>query len=171
MKPIIHVVFVLLLVYAFVGSTSAQAEDGSAAWLRYAALDGEAARAYTSLPAAAVLLGNTIVLTTARSELVRGVKSMLGRTLRVSSNIPHEDAILIGTFEQLRNIAPDLKPRQNPSGDGYWLTSAQVHGHRCIVIAGASDRGALYGVFAFLSRIARHLNVSSLNDVQHSSRE
>src|SRR5271155_3288335 len=80
-KSTLRVVFVLLLVYAFGGSTPAKAEDGSAAWLRYAPLDGEAARAYASLPAATVLLGNTLVLTTAQSELVRGVKSMLGRTL------------------------------------------------------------------------------------------
>jgi hypothetical protein len=152
-KATTGVVFVLLLVYAFVGPTPARAEDGSPAWLRYAPLNGEAARAYASLPAATGLLGDTLVLTTAQSELVRGVKSMLGRTLRVSSYIPHEDAILIGTFEQLRKIAPRLKPRQNLSGDGYWLTSAQVHGHRCIVILGTSDRGALYGVFAFLAEL------------------
>lgn len=165
----LRVVFVLLLVYAFGGSTPAKAEDGSAAWLRYAPLDGEAARAYTSLPAATALLGNTLVLTTAQSELVRGVKSMLGRTLRVSLDIPREDAILIGILAQLRKVAPDLKPRQTLIGDGYWLTSAQVYGHHCILIIGASDRGALYGVFAFLSRIARHLSVSGLSEVQEPS--
>jgi len=165
-KPALRAVFVLLLVYAFLGSTPARAEDGSAAWLRYAPLDAEAARVYTSLPASTVLLGNTPVLTTAQSELVRGVKSMLDRTLRVSSDIPLEDAIVIGTLAQLRKIAPDLNPRRSLSGDGYWLTSGRVHGHRCIVIVGASDRGALYGVFDFLSRIARHLSVSGLNNVQ-----
>jgi alpha-glucuronidase len=168
-KATTGVVFVLLLVYAFVGPTPAKAEDGSAAWLRYAPLNGEAVRAYASLPAATGLLGDTLVLTTAQSELVRGVKSMLGRTLRVSSDIPHEDAILLGTFEQLRKIAPRLKPRQNLSGDGYWLTSARVQGHRCIVIIGTSDRGALYGVFTFLSRIARHLSASGLNEIQQPS--
>ncbi len=168
-KPALRAVFVLLLVYAFLGSTPARAEDGSAAWLRYAPLDAEAARVYTSLPASTVLLGNTPVLTTAQSELVRGVKSMLDRTLRVSSDIPLEDAIVIGTLVQLRKIAPDLNPRRSLSGDGYWLTSGRVHGRRCIVILGASDRGALYGVFAFLSRIARHLSVSGLNEVQQPS--
>jgi alpha-glucuronidase len=168
-RPAVSVVFVLLLVCAFGGSTPAKAEDGSATWLRYAPLDSEAARAYTPLPAATVLLGNTLVLTTAQSELARGVKSMLGRTLRVGLNIPHEDAILIGTVAHLQVIAPDLKPRQNLSSDGYWLISARVHGHRCIVIVGASDRGALYGVFAFLSRIARHLSISNLNEVQQPS--
>ncbi len=166
LKPALRAVFVLLLVYAFPGLTPARAEDGSAAWLRYAPLDAEAARVYTSLPASTVLLGNTPVLTTAQSELMRGVKSMLDRTLRVSSDIPLEDAIVIGTLAQLRKIAPDLNPRRSLSGDGYWLTSGRVHGHRCSVIVGASDRGALYGVFDFLSRIARHLSVSGLNNVQ-----
>jgi len=165
-KPALRAVFVLLLVYAFLGLTPARAEDGSAAWLRYAPLDAEAARVYTSLPASTVLLGNTPVLTTAQSELVRGVKSMLGRTLRVSLDIPHEHAILIGTLAQLRKVAPNLKPRRTLIGDGYWLTSAQVLGYRCILIVGAGDRGALYGVFALLSRIARHLSVSNLNDAQ-----
>lgn len=168
-KLTLRVVFVLLLVYAFGGSAPAKAEDGSAAWLRYAPLDGEPARTYNSLPAATVLLGDKPVLTTAQSELVRGVKSMLGRTLRVSLDIPREDAIVIGTLAQLRIVAPDLKPQQNLSGDGYWLTSARVRSQRCILVVGASDRGALYGVFALLSRIARHLSVSNLNELQQPS--
>ncbi len=161
--------FVLLFVYAFVGATHTKAEEGAAAWLRYAPLDVEAARHYESLPAATGLLGDGLVLKTAQTELVRGLKSMLGRTLRIGSGIPTEEAVLIGTLAQLRDVAPDLKPQQELRGDGFWLTSAQVHGHRCIVILGANDRGALYGVFTFLSRIARHLSVSGLNEVQQPS--
>jgi alpha-glucuronidase len=169
MKATIYFAFVLLFVYLLAAATTAKAEDGSAAWLRYAPLNVEAARRYQSLPATTVLLNDTLVLTTAQTELVRGVRGMLSRTLRIGSGIPTEDAILIGTLAQLRRIAPDLKPQQNLSRDSYWLTSARVRSYRCILILGASERGALYGVFAFLSRLAMHLSISDLNDVQQPS--
>jgi alpha-glucuronidase len=168
-KTSIFAVFVLLLLYPFVGATTTKAEDGAAAWLRYAPLDTEAARQYRSMPAETVLLGDSLVLTTAQNELVRGVKSMLGRTLRVGSDAPTEEAILIGTVTQLADIAPALKPPRSLSGDSYWLTSVRIRDYQCILILGANDRGVLYGVFAFLSRIARHLRVDALNELQQPS--
>ncbi len=52
--------------------------------------------------------------------MVRGVRGMLGRTLRVESALPKEPAILLGTLADLRqlHLAADLPL------DGYWLTTA-----------------------------------------------
>jgi alpha-glucuronidase len=139
----------------------ARAETGADAWLRYAPLDPKTAARYNSLPASTVVLGHSEILTTAQGELVRGVKGMLGGTLRTESGVPTEPAIVIGTVAQVRGVSPDFRPAENLQGDDFWLTFARIHNFNCIVIAGASERGVLYGVFAFLSKIARQESVAA----------
>jgi alpha-glucuronidase len=158
-----------VLACALCATEPGHAETGSAAWLRYAPLQPAAAARYRAFPATTLSLGDTIVLNAAQAELVRGVKGMLGRTLRIGSGVPTESAIVIGTAEHLRNIAPALHIIDGLHGDAFWLTAGEVGGFRCIIIAGATDRGVLYGVFAFLSRIARQQNVFQLNELQQPS--
>ena len=75
------------------------AETGYDAWLRYASIDDAAARKrYATLPANAVALGDSVVIRTAQAELIRGVRGMLGRTLRAEGALPHESAIVLVTF-------------------------------------------------------------------------
>jgi alpha-glucuronidase len=143
--------------------------NGHDAWLRYAKLQPTAAERYGTLPATTLSLSDTLVLNTAQAELVRGVKGLLGRTLRIASAVPTESAIVIGTVEQLRNVAPALHIIEGLRGDAFWLAAGEVGGFRCIIITGASDRGGLYGVFAFLSKIARQEDVSELNELQQPS--
>jgi alpha-glucuronidase len=163
MKPIRFARFVLALFCVSFVATVGLAETGADAWLRYAPLEGKAAARYDSLPATVVVLDDSEVLRTAQKELVRGVKGMLGRTLREGSGVPTEAAVIIGSIDEVRTVATDLKASEGLHGDGFWLTSARVHGFQCIVIAGGSDRGALYGVFALLSKIAREESVSALD--------
>lgn len=158
-----------MLACALCAAATGHAETSNDAWLRYARLQPAAAERYRSLPATTLLLSDTLVLNTAQAELVRGVKGMLGRTLRIDLGVPNESAIVIGTVGQLRNIAPALHIIEGLRGDAFWLTAGEVRGFRCIIIAGATDRGVLYGVFAFLSKIARQENVFRLNELQQPS--
>jgi len=158
-----------VLACALCAAATGHAETSNDAWLRYARLQPAAAERYRSLPATTLLLSDTLVLNTAQAELVRGVKGMLGRTLRIDLGVPNESAIVIGTVGQLRNIAPALHIIEGLRGDAFWLTAGEVRGFRCIIIAGATDRGVLYGVFAFLSKIARQENVFRLNELQQPS--
>lgn len=91
---------------------------------------------------------------------------MLGKNLRTGSHVPTENAIVIGTVEQLRHVAPNLRVTEGLVGDAFWMTLGEVRGFHCVIITGANDRGVLYGVFAFLSRITRHGSISALNEVQ-----
>src|SRR5437868_1075006 len=101
---------------------AARAETGAGAWLRYAALDAAAARRYRQLPPVVSLVGDGVVLQTAQRELIRGVQGMLGRTLRSEMGVPAANAIVLGTFAQLRHAAPQLAPDNDPAPDGYRLT-------------------------------------------------
>src|SRR3984957_1550062 len=153
--------FALALFFVLFITSLGRAERGADAWLRYAPLAAKAAAQYDSLPATVVVLDDSEALRTAQQELVRGVKGMLGRTLRVGSGVPTEAGIILGKADEIRTVAPNLRASEGLQGDDFWLTSARVQGFQCIIIAGGSDRGALYGVFAFLSKIAREESVSA----------
>ena len=162
--------FFLFVLYSLLaGGWTAHAETGADGWLRYAPLTPKEVIDYKSIPNVAVGSGDSEILAIATTELVRGVRGMLGSSLKLTKAVPAESAIVIGTVDQIRKIAPDIGTIPNLGSDGFWLTSHQIHGFKCIVIAGASDRGVLYGVFAFLRKIALHSDLWSLNDLQQPS--
>jgi alpha-glucuronidase len=172
MKPVRFINAVLRLAFvgtAFlcaIGVTPAAAETGGEAWLRYSALNPQAAKQFERLPANTVVLGDAAVLQTAQQELLRGVAQMLGKTLRTAAASSPQDAIILGTLAQLHAFAPALRPPQDLRPDGYWLKAAKIHGSNCLVIASFTDRGVLYGVFALLSKIALAENLANLNEMQ-----
>jgi alpha-glucuronidase len=142
------------------------AESGADAWLRHAPLDEAAARQYTTLPAAVISYTNSPAAQSAQRELLKGVRGMLGRTLRVQSSLPAESAILLGTLADIRQSAPQLRVEADLPLDGYWLTTATAGGVSYTVITAANDRGVLYGVFGFLRKIAIGEPVAKLNEKQ-----
>lgn len=147
-------------------SRSARADDGYDAWLRYAPLKEPERAKYASLPAAVNVLNDSALLQTAQAELFRGVRGMLGRELRVRKELKNGSAIVLGTLGEIHSIAPDLKAPANLSADGYLLANDRINGHDCMIVAGATDRGTLYGVFALLRKIAFAEDLSHLQEAQ-----
>jgi alpha-glucuronidase len=154
------------LCFLFMTAARSLAKTGEEAWLRYAPLDRQAAQHYSSLPLTTITLGNSVVSQTAQLELVRGVRSMLARSERTQDRLPDEPSIVLATLAELQALLPELKIPALLQGDGYWLSRQPIHGFDCLVIAGASDRGVLYGVFDVLRRIALDQNLDSINEVQ-----
>jgi alpha-glucuronidase len=132
----------LLLFTAVLGL---HAETGSEAWLRY-----ERLAAPPNLPAVLAVPGGSPVLVSAQQELVRGIRGMTGRILRVESGTPRENAILIQTGAT--GLAQDAFTLKSERGN--------------ITIAAANDRGALYGAFALLRKIALGEPLANLNETQ-----
>ena len=132
------------------------AETGAEAWLRYSKLNPQAAEVYRRLPDKVVLLDDSLVLKTAEQELSLGLEQMLGRVLQCRKRSSFAGkALVLGTMKDLHALSSTLHPPHELSGDGYWLKSAKIHGAEYLIIAGGTDRGVLYGVFALLSKIAR----------------
>ena len=142
------------------------AESGQNAWLRYAPLDERAAQMCESLPASVTVLGSSAVLETAQGELIRGVREMLGKTLRAGMGPPKENAFVLGTLKAVRAEVPEFSAKNELREDGFRLATGQVRGFHCVIITALTDRGVLYGVFAVLSRIARSESIAALNEVQ-----
>jgi len=142
------------------------AETGRDAWLRYAPLaDAERAK-YMSLPASVVAVGDSELVHSAQKELVRGLRGMMERTLREDKELPQENAFILGTLDSIHSVIPNLRPTNKLITDGYWLTTAKVKEHDVVVITAANNRGVLYGVFAFLSKIARNQAIPPLNEIE-----
>ena len=146
-------------------STSLHAETGAGAWLRYAPLDSQSAGKYQRLPVTTVVLGESIVLRTAQQELTQGVKGMLGRSLEIAHGLPMGKAIVLATVNQLNATGETLSPPAIREG-GYWLTHRRVHGFECLVVTANSEPGVLYGVFGLLSKLARHQDLTAVDEVQ-----
>jgi alpha-glucuronidase len=159
----------LLWLLLLLAASAASAENGADAWLRYAPLDPATAGQYSQLPATVLTLGDSPLLGSAQSELLRGIRGMLGRTLRITIGTPKEAAFVLGTIEQVRMLDASFAAEQNLSGDAYALLSTRLAGQRDLVITGATARGVLYGTFALLRKIAQGGDVASLHEVQMPS--
>ena len=157
--------FVGLLAQLF-GPVTLRADNGYDAWLRYAPLTETERTKYISFPATVTVLNDSALFQTAGAELVRGVRGLLGRTLSAEKKSPQARSVILGTMAELHSISPDLRPPKNLGTEGYWLTSARIHGRECIVVAGVTDRGTLYGVFALLRKIALAEDLSHLQETQ-----
>jgi len=151
---------------AFLPSANVHADAGYDAWLRYAQLSNAERVKYEALPASVVVLGDSPLLHTSQGELIRGVRGMLGRTLRAEKGLPAEKSILLTTLARLRAAAPDAHAPQSLVPGGYWIATVPLHGYDCLVIAGADGRGTLYGTFDLLRRIALGEDVSHLRETQ-----
>jgi alpha-glucuronidase len=129
-------------------------ETGQEGWLRYAALPPQLAQQY-KIPHRIVVTGQSAVAHSAASELARGLHSMLGNSLTVSSTLPGQDAFLLGTSAEIRHLLPTWKPPSPIAPEGFSLSEFAGQGHNYWVLAGGTDRGVLYGVFGILEQVAQ----------------
>jgi alpha-glucuronidase len=134
----------------------AHADNGRAAWLRYAPLGGPALeRARAAVPATLVVLGRAPVIESAGAELTRGLASMLDRPVASADSPSGVDAVVVGTLADVRQALPGVAiAPADATPDGYWLQVAEAGGRRYLVVAGSTDRGTLYGAFGLLRRVA-----------------
>jgi alpha-glucuronidase len=157
-----------LLLSAFALASPQKSETGYDAWLRYDAIDEQAIRqSYDRLPAAIATLDEAIVIKAAQEELRRGVHGMLGRTLRVESRVPEEDAILLGTLDSTRKTFPALNLNAALKADGFLLKTLKRGGHTYLIVTAVNDRGVLYGAFALLRRMALGQPIEALDEQEN----
>ena len=145
---------------------SVQAETGRDAWLRYARLEPAASAKYSSVPRLILRLGDSPVVHSAESELARGLHGMLGAEFRATNSTTDGPFILVGTLDSVGTLLKDFIWPINLAGDGYWIADANLGGFKCYIITSPNGRGVLFGVFAFLSKIARSENFDSFTEVQ-----
>jgi alpha-glucuronidase len=156
-----------LLVWGALSQVGLYAETGHDAWLRYSPLPPAAqARDTADLPAALTVYESAPAVLRARDEIVRGLRGMLARDMRVSTDVPAEGAIIIGTLTALRRSAPALALEGALASDGFRIRTVARGGARFLLIAGESERAVLYGAFAFLRRVSAAQPLTNLDLVE-----
>lgn len=129
-------------------SLALHGETGYDAWLRYVPVS------HGKLPAAVVTLDDSAVMMSARAELMRGVRGMLGRDLRAETALPASDCIVLGTLAEIERAAPGIELPRTLAEDGYILKATRARGRSALLVASSTDRGVLYGTFALLRKLA-----------------
>jgi alpha-glucuronidase len=126
-------------------------EDGSRAWLRYAPIPGSGN--FTSLPSSIVALNSSksSPVYTAGQELQRGIKGIFGKQLGVNSTRKNAASIIVGTVSAYEETFGDFDEAEDLEEDGFFLSTKGSN----VLIIGQNERGALYGAFEYLSRLAQ----------------
>jgi len=127
------------------------AENGSRGWLRYAPVPQ--AKEYRALPASIVALNNTksSPVYTSGQELQKGIKGILGKELSIGTSKSGASAIIVGTVSAYQKAYGNFSEGKNIEADGYFLSTKGTD----VIIVGQNERGALYGAFDYLSRLAQ----------------
>jgi alpha-glucuronidase len=158
---------VLALLLSLCGAVNVHAETGHDAWLRYQPVDAKAAADhYSKFPAMVVALGDSDMVASARDELIRGVRGMLGHTMRSTPTLPKERSIVLGTYDKVKEVIPTLEKLPKLTEDGYWLKSIDADGQAYLVVTAPNERGVLYGTFALLRKMTLNQPIASLNERQ-----
>ena len=98
-------------------------------------------------------LGQEQLEKTAANELVQGIEGVFSSspsTFKASS----EDAIVLGTVQQVRSAYPLLDIPTTLPPEAFWIADSIANGKRLVVVAGGSERGVLYGAFALFRELA-----------------
>jgi alpha-glucuronidase len=149
----------------------ARSEDGAAGWLRYAPLAGGATSAACSqLPTEVVGVKGSVgpdatIVRNAGQELSRGLTSMCGHAVSFKDAPPDGNALLVGTVGGIEALLAGWRPAHAPGPEGYTVAETSAHGHRYVVVAGADERGTLYGALALLSQVGQGRGIP-LNQTQ-----
>ncbi len=138
----------------FLIAISLHAETGRDAWLRYSSQPVE------NLPAVLATVGSSPIIDTARDEILRGIRGMAGKTLRLESGMPRENAIVLGTLAAFPNLSAKLP------ADAYWLKTVHSGNIEYTIVTASNDRGVLYGSFALLRKVALGQPIKDLDEQQ-----
>jgi len=148
------------------GNSGAGAQTADQAWLKYAGSHG---RIYIPLKVRA--LGSSLLEQSAAQELQRGINGLTSGSVTWRASAVQGQTV-IGTVEEVREAFPDLKVPTDLGAEGYWLDwEGSIDSAATLVVAGADQRGVLYGAFALLRLFASGENVAYLNLRSHPAME
>src|SRR4051812_33979365 len=125
----------LSLVALLAISTSAHAESGRAAWLRYAPLPDDVRARYMALPRIVVRLDDSLVVRTASNELASGLDAMLGGTTSAASRLDRRPMVVLGTLGRVRAVVRGAGIPAALPPDAFWIGSVGTGAQRRVIIA------------------------------------
>lgn len=129
------------------------AEDGLAAWLRYAPVPN--AEQYHELIPSTIHALNTSEVSpvyTAGEELRHGISSMFGSDCEVKHKGANGSAdLIVGTVDAYSKLGGKTEHVPELIEDGFYLDTTGEQ----VLILGQNERGAIYGAFEYLSLLGQ----------------
>ena len=161
-----------LFIYLLIG-LAVQAEDGYSLWLRYAPITNSQTRtAYRNAIKGWQVAGNSPTLTAAKEELQNGLNGLLGQTFPEMKS--GAGIIQVGTPASSPAISALIAKSglKDKGADAFLIQSSNGSGGAKFIIAGNTDKGALYGVFHFLRLLQngtalKNLSIVNAPKIQH----
>jgi len=145
-------------------------KTGYEAWLRYEMVEDEALLGdYRARCSAIAIAERTDVLRTAESELARALLAMTGCRPGIwqADDLLKPGIVLVGTLGRGRAEIDEAagSDAEKLGEEGYVIRTVSGNPDR-IVIAGGSDRGALYGTFRFIRLLQMREPIDRLRIVE-----
>ena len=141
-----------------------QTEDGYDLWLRYRALPAEARQPLQARSTALVAAEPASpMLRAAINELKRGVAQMSGREPPLVQAL-QDGALVLATPATWPELARLSLPMDALGQEGYALRSVTLDGHAVTLIAANTERGLLYGSFAWLRAVQLGADLAHLDE-------
>jgi alpha-glucuronidase len=132
--------------------SSARAENGEDAWLRYK-------RTRMALTNRFVKLGDAPEITAASWGLSLALQGFTGHRTN--------DPIVLGTLDQIKLRFPEIVLPDGLQAGGYWLSTRQVRGRSLFFIGAIDNQGVLYGAFECMRHITIGDGISELNETSN----
>ncbi len=157
---------VLILVWLMViGRLSA--EDGYRLWLRYDKIENVSLlQQYRQAINGIYLPANSPVLKSAKAELLQALPGLLGKKITEPNTIS-DRSIIAGTPASLAFIRNNFRNDEltRLGEEGFMIRTTVSNSKKLIVIAAASDKGVLYGVFHLLRLLQTQQSIQKLQVV------
>lgn len=141
-----------------------RAEDGYRLWLRYDRIDDpQLLQQYLrNISSCTFPVTGSETLSAARNELTDAIPGLLGRPLHYTTT-PFANTLIAGTPASLHELTrlhwnSDL---DHLGDEGFIIRRYTLDGKSGIAIAASSDKGVLYGVFAFLRLLQTHQSLEN----------
>jgi alpha-glucuronidase len=141
----------VMVASAAMTASAALAENGSAAWLRYAPIPNP--QQYSDIPSTIVVMGDTPTDRAAANEIQRGLSSMLGRKFTIGTSDSEGDAIVIGSISELNQLFIVDQNGAPISGEQYRIRRVRRDGHTLLEVIGGTPESEIYAVFHLLEEV------------------
>jgi alpha-glucuronidase len=141
-------------------------KEGYSAWLQYKKIkDTTLLEHYRKWCVNLEILGDSLVLESAKKELVCGISSMVGIKPGISDKQKPAVSILLATESSLDDQYDSDFNQLND--DGYMIKMVKNEGKNKLLLVGKKDAGVLYAAFHLLKLMQKHESLENLDILEN----
>jgi alpha-glucuronidase len=140
-------------------------KESYAAWLQYTKIDDQAiADKYAQWCGSLTVLGDSVVMESAKKELIQGISSMLG-IFPDSCPGSQQSCLVLAVKDSIGDLIDVDFNHLND--DGYAIKTVTSGQNYTIFVVGKKDKGVLYGTFHLLRLMQNRGNLKQLDIIEN----